>query len=70
MPGGQSWRGRSAPRLADVADQLARFYRDRSMNDASLLLSEPGVDLPRPDDILFAADLADDQHLPIEQGVT
>ena len=44
------------PQRAEPLYDLARFYRDRGMNDASLLFGEPGVAVPRPDDILFLED--------------
>ena len=42
------------PQRAEPLYDLARFYREKSMNDASLLFSEAGLAMPRPDeDVLF-----------------
>jgi glycosyltransferase involved in cell wall biosynthesis len=42
------------PQRAEPLYDLARFYRERSMHDASILFSEAGLALPRPEqDILF-----------------
>ena len=45
------------PWRAEPLYDLARFYRDRGMHDASVLFSEPGLAMKRPEqDILFIED--------------
>src|SRR5271166_59630 len=45
------------PHRAEPLYDLARFYREKGMNDASLLFSEPGLAIERPkEDVLFLED--------------
>src|SRR5260370_12440413 len=44
------------PQRAEPLYDLARFYREKGMNDASALFAEAGLPIKRPDDILFLED--------------
>src|SRR5579862_1100133 len=44
------------PQRAEPLYDLARFYRDKGMNDASVVFCEAGLPMKRPDDILFVED--------------
>ena len=42
------------PRRAEPLFGLARFYREKGMNDASLLFSEAGIAMPRPEEDILS----------------
>jgi glycosyltransferase involved in cell wall biosynthesis len=44
------------PTRAESIYDLAKHYREKGMNHASLLLSEPGMAIPYPKDMLFVSD--------------
>jgi glycosyltransferase involved in cell wall biosynthesis len=59
------------PHRAEPLYELARFYRERGMNDASLLFSELGVAMPRPEeDILFLEDFVYKTGLQEEYSIS
>jgi hypothetical protein len=59
------------PHRAESLYELARFYRERGLNDASLLFSEPGVAMPRPEgDILFLEDFVYKTGLQEEYSIS
>ena len=58
------------PHRAEPLYDLARYYREHGMNDASMLFCEAGLAVPRPtDDILFVEDLVYDTGLLEEYSI-
>lgn len=57
------------PRRAEPLYDLAKYYREKGQNAAALLYAKAGVDMDRPDDVLFVNDFVYDYGLRYEYSI-